>query len=263
MSDTVLFSEQNGVADVILNRPKAYNAFNLEMVQALARGLVALAPRPSIRAVVISGAGPAFCAGGDLKWVSGFEDGPGAGFHNLAANFHQAILEIRRMKKPVIAAISGVAAGGGFSLALAADFRIMEENAILRQAYTSSGLCIDGAGTFTLPRLVGLAKALEIAAFDEPIAAEQALNLGLVTKVVPAGEALPEARKMARELSAKSVHAFARVKALFNDSFGQTLETQMEQERAALSACGDHPEGREGLAAFVAKRKPDFLNPES
>jgi 2-(1,2-epoxy-1,2-dihydrophenyl)acetyl-CoA isomerase len=262
MSDTVLFSEQNGVAEVVLNRPKAYNAFNLEMVQTLSQGLIALAPRPSVRAVVISGAGPAFCAGGDLKWVSGFADGPAAGFHNLAARFHQAILEIRRMKKPVIAAVTGVAAGGGFSLALAADFRIMEENAILRQAYTSSGLCIDGAGTHTLPRLVGLAKSLEIAAFDKPITSEQALQWGLVTKVVSPGEAVNTAKQMAGELIVKSIHAFARVKALFNDSFDQSLENQIEQERASLSACADDPEGREGLAAFVAKRKPDFLNPQ-
>jgi 2-(1,2-epoxy-1,2-dihydrophenyl)acetyl-CoA isomerase len=261
MSETVLFSEENGVAEVILNRPDSYNAFNLEMIQTLAHGLITLAPRPSVRAVVLSGAGKAFCAGGDLKWVSGFDDGPAAGFHNLAARFHMAVLEIRRMNKPVIAAITGVAAGGGFSLALAADFRVMEENAVLRQAYTSSGLCIDGAGTHTLPRLVGLAKSLEIAAFDDPISADKALQWGLVTKVVPRGEAVDEAKQMARDLCAKSVHGFARVKSLLNDSFDQSLETQMEHERAALSDCADDPEGREGLAAFVAKRKPDFLNP--
>jgi len=184
--------------------------------------------------------------------------GVGAAFHELAGHFHLAITEIRRMPKPVIAAVNGVAAGGGFSLALACDFRVMAKSAVLRQAYTSSGLCLDGGGTFNLPRLVGLARALEIAAFDQPIPAEQALAWGLATKVVDDGTALAAAIKMAEELAQKSLNAFGAAKELLTDSFDTSLETQIERERKALAACAEHPEGQEGLKAFSEKRKPRY-----
>ncbi len=147
----------------------------------LSATLISLAVDPDVRGVIVSGKGKAFCAGGDLKWVATSATGSVAAFHELAARFHQAVLEIHRMPKPVIAAINGVAAGGGFSLALACDFRVMAQSATLRQAYTSSGLSIDGGGSFALPRLVGHARALEIMAFDRPIASEQAQSWGLVT----------------------------------------------------------------------------------
>ena len=162
------------------------------------------------------------------------------------------------MKKPVVAAVNGVAAGGGFSLALACDFRVMDKSAVLRQAYTSNGLCIDGGGTFTLPRLVGYARALEIAAFDEPISADQALAWGLVTKVAEDGQALVEATAMAQLLSRRALNSFAWTKKLITDSFSTSFEAQLELERAALEACADHPDGREGLAAFAEKRKPKY-----
>jgi 2-(1,2-epoxy-1,2-dihydrophenyl)acetyl-CoA isomerase len=200
--------------------------------------------------------GKAFCAGGDLKWALGFSVRPGAAFHALASQFHLAILEIRRMKKPVVAAVNGVAAGGGFSLALACDFRVMEKAALLKQAYTSNGLCIDGGGTFTLPRLVGYARALEIAAFDEPISSDQALSWGLVTKVAEDGQALKEALAMAQQLAQRSVHSFAWAKKLISDSFDSSFEYQLEKEREALEACADHPDGRQALAAFSKKSKP-------
>jgi 2-(1,2-epoxy-1,2-dihydrophenyl)acetyl-CoA isomerase len=181
-----------------------------------------------------------------------------AAFHILAAQFHLAIVEIRRMKKPVVAAINGVAAGGGFSLALACDFRVMDESAVLNQAYTSAGLCIDGGGTFTLPRLVGVARALEIAAFDKPISASRAGEWGLVTTVVAEGQALAEAVVMAQDLAHRSLNSFAWTKKLITDSFNTPFEAQIEMERAALEACADHPDGREGLRAFSEKRKPRF-----
>ena len=246
------------VAQVVLNRPAAYNAFDYEMISQLGEHMMALAGDKDVRAVVISGNGKAFCAGGDLKWALGNSTRPAAAFHELAGRFHLAILEIRRMPKPVIAAINGVAAGGGFSLALSCDFRIMEKSAILRQAYSSSGLCLDGGGSFTLPRLVGYARALEIAAFDEPIGSDQALAWGLVTKVVEDGQALNEAADMARRLAQISLNSFDRCKKLITDSFNTSFETQLEKEREALEACADHRDGLEGLAAFSEKRKPNF-----
>jgi len=258
MNKLIEVALKRSIAQVTLNRPAAYNAFNYDMVSLLGEHLTTLAGDENVRAVVISGRGKAFCAGGDLKWALGNSDRPAAAFHRLAARFHLAILEIRRMPKPVVAAINGVAAGGGFSLALACDFRVMEKSAFMSQAYTSSGLCIDGGGSFTLPRLVGYARALEIAAFDEPIPSTRALDWGLVSKVVEDGHALDEARGMAEQLTRRSLNAFAWSKKLITDSFNTSFETQMENERAALEACADHPDGLEGLSAFSQKRKPQF-----
>lgn len=162
------------------------------------------------------------------------------------------------MPKPVIAGLNGLAAGGGFSLALACDFRIMAKSAVLKQAYTSNGLCIDGGGTFTLPRLVGLAKALEICAFDKPISADQALKLGLVTKVVDDGKAFDTAVEMAMELTKISVHSFAWCKQLLTDSLQHSFEQHLELERVALRQCAAHQDGQEGIQAFVDKRKPTY-----
>ena len=258
MSELVELTQHDAIAEVALNRPEAFNAFNYDMVSQLANQLTTLARDDRVRAVIITGRGKAFCAGGDLKWALTHSNGPAAAFHTLAAQFHLAIVEIRRMKKPVVAAINGVAAGGGFSLALACDFRVMDASAVLNQAYTSAGLCIDGGGTFTLPRLVGYARALEIAAFDKPISAPRALDWGLVTTVVADGQALAEAVVLAQDLASRSLNSFARTKRLITDSFHTPFETQIEMERAALEACADHPDGREGLRAFSEKRKPRF-----
>jgi len=258
MNELIEIRQQDAVAQVALNRPQAYNAFNCEMIAQLAKDLTALASDRSVRAVVITGSGKAFCAGGDLKWALEYSDRPAGAFHTLAGQFHLAVLEIRRMPKPVIAAINGVAAGGGFSLALACDFRVLEKSAVLRQAYTSSGLCLDDGGSFTLPRLVGYARALEIVAFDKPISADRALEWGLATKVVEDQQALEEACRLAAQIARGSTNSFAVSKKLITDSFNTSFETQIENERAALEACADHPDGQEGLAAFSQKRKPQF-----
>jgi 2-(1,2-epoxy-1,2-dihydrophenyl)acetyl-CoA isomerase len=258
MPESIRVKKDAEVTEVLLNRPEAFNAFDLDMIESLENCLIHLAADDSVSALVISGKGKTFCAGGDLKWAFNFPGGAAAAFHELAARYHQAIMEIRRMRKPVIAAINGIAAGGGFSMALACDFRVMAKSAILRQAYTSNGLCIDGGGTFALPRLVGLARALEIVAFDKPISSEQALNWGLVTKVVEDGHALEEALKMAHELANISLHSFGWCKTLLTDSFNTAFETHIERERTGLSDCAAHPDGQEGLKAFTEKRKPVF-----
>lgn len=260
MAELVTLMKDEEIATLTLNRPEAFNAFNLEMVEGLAGHLITLAADQKIRGLIITGAGKAFCAGGDLKWMLGFDGGAPAAVHELAARFHLAILEIRRVAKPVIAAINGIAAGGGFSLALACDFRVMAESSFLRQAYTSSGLSIDGGGSFSLPRLVGTARAMEIMAFDEPISSEQALTWGLVTKVVKDEGTLEEAIRMAKGLAQKSIHSFGWSKRLITDSFNTSFETQIEQERRGIRSCAAHPEGKEGLLAFAEKRKPVFVS---
>ena len=146
---------EDGIAKAVLNRPESFNALDIELAEVLAKALAGFSTDESVKAVIVSGEGKAFCAGGNLKWVLKHPSGTRAAFHELAGRFHQSIIEIRRMEKPVIAAVNGVAAGAGFSLALACDFRVMAKSATFRQAYTSVGLCIDGGGSHILPRLVG------------------------------------------------------------------------------------------------------------
>jgi 2-(1,2-epoxy-1,2-dihydrophenyl)acetyl-CoA isomerase len=249
----------DGIATLTFDRPGSFNAFDRDMIQLLAEILCELAMDSRVHGVVLSGQGKAFCAGGDLKWLINFGKSYGEAFHILAASYHQAIVEIRRMPKPVVAAVNGLAAGGGFSMALACDFRVMESSAVLKQAYTANGLSIDGGGTFTLPRLVGLARAMEIAAFDRPISAERALSWGLVTEVVGDGESVNRAHAMIHEIRSVAPSSFLAAKALMTDSFQTSFETQLEKERRYLAWCADHANGREGISAFLEKRKPRYV----
>jgi 2-(1,2-epoxy-1,2-dihydrophenyl)acetyl-CoA isomerase len=258
MKDAVLTEQHGNILEIILNRPEAYNAMNLDLMRLLGEALARAATDPSIEGILLTGSGKAFCSGGDLKWISQQTEEAGSVLYRLAPQFHLSIIEIRRMRKPVVAAINGIAAGGGFSLALACDFRVMAQSAILRQAYTSSGLSIDGGGSFSLPRLVGLARAMEVMAFDEPISSAQALAWGLITKVVPDDQVLSEARAMLTTIKRGSLHSFGWSKKLLIDSFNNTLETQLELERQGISDCAAHPNGQAGIRAFVEKRKPSF-----
>jgi len=247
---------------VTFNRPEGFNAFHAAMIGNVAEKLIGLSTNTEVVGVVLTGAGKAFCAGGDLKWLSTCGMTAGAAFHALAAAYHQAIVEIRRMPKPVVAAVNGLAAGGGFSMALACDFRVMAKSAILRQAYTSNGLSVDGGGTYTLPRLVGLAKAMEIVALDRPIPAEQALAWGLATEVVEDGQAVNRALGMVREIARLPLSSFQASKKLLTDSFHTPFEHQLERERELLAWCADHPNGQEGIKAFLEKRSPIYNSVE-
>ncbi len=257
--ETPVLTQQHGkILEITLNRPEAYNALNLDMMKMLGETLASAAADRALRGILLTGKGKAFCAGGDLKWMSQQSEELGSVLHRLAPQFHLSIVEIRRMEKPVVAAINGIAAGGGFSLALACDFRVMGQSTILRQAYTSSGLSIDGGGSFALPRLVGLARAMEIMAFDKPISSAQALEWGLVTKVVPDDQVPSEALGMLDELMKTALHSFAWSKKLLTNSLDNPLETQLELERQGISDCAAHPDGQEGIQAFVEKRKASF-----
>lgn len=258
MNDAILTQPHHNILEITLNRPDAYNALNLDMMKGLSEALSLAANEPAVQGVLITGKGKAFCAGGDLKWISQQNDEAGSVLYQLAPEFHRSIVQIRRMDKPVVAAINGIAAGGGFSLALACDFRVMAQSAVMRQAYTSSGLSIDGGGSFALPRMVGLARAMEIMAFDHPISSAQALEWGLVTQVVPDGQAVDAAIEMLNGLAQRSLHSFAWSKRLMVNSWDHDLETVLEMERQGISECAAHPDGQEGIRAFVEKRKPSF-----
>jgi 2-(1,2-epoxy-1,2-dihydrophenyl)acetyl-CoA isomerase len=254
----VKIENADGTAVVTLHRASRYNAFDLEMVQQLEETFLSLSLDPDTVGVVVTGDGKAFCAGGDLQWAHNYPAELPQAFRELAAHFHQAILEIRRMPKPVVAAVNGMAAGGGFSLALACDFRIVEASAVLRQAYTSSGLSMDGGGTHALVRMVGLARAMEIAALDRPLGSDEAKRLGLATEVVPDGEGVRRAIGWVAEMRQRSLTSFAASKRLLTDSYDTCLEAQLERERDHLSWCADQPNGREGIRAFLEKRPPVF-----
>lgn len=258
MTSPILTQQHGSILEIAINRPETYNALNLDVMVAMSSAFASAAMDKSIKGVLLTGKGKAFCSGGDLKLVSEQSDDYGSTFHKLAPQFHIAITEIRRMAKPVVASINGIAAGGGFSLALACDFRVMAQSAILKQGYTSNGLSIDGGGSFALPRLVGLARALEIAAFDQPINADKALEWGLVTKVAADDKVQSDAFAMLDELSKKSIHSFAWSKRLFLESFNNTLESHLELERHGIADCASHPDGQEGIKAFTQKRKPNF-----
>jgi 2-(1,2-epoxy-1,2-dihydrophenyl)acetyl-CoA isomerase len=258
MSELVVTHIAGGIATLTMNRPEAFNALDAGLMDAFSASIGRCSIDPKVRAIIITGAGKAFCGGGDLKWSMSAPEGAPAALHGLAGQFHLAITEIRRMAKPVIAAVNGVAAGGGFSLALACDFRILANSAVLKQAYTSAGLSLDGGGTFALPRLVGLARAMEIIAFDAPIPADQALAWGLATKVVAPDQLLAAANEMAGNIAKGSLHSYGVAKRLLIDSWDTSLETQLERERNGLATCAAHADGQEGLRAFTEKRKPKF-----
>lgn len=258
MSDPVVLTIEGPIARIVFNRPEVYNALDGLVLHQLYERCMEMAMAPNIRAVILTGAGKAFCSGADLRTLIAEPEQTESLLYTLAAVLHQAVLEIRRMRKPVIAAVNGVAAGAGLALALACDFRVMAKSAVLKQAYTSWGLCMDGGSTFMLPRLIGLARALEVAGMDAPITAEQALVWGLATKVTDDECIMDETMAMAAMLAERSQHGYGLVKQLLTDSFNTPLEVQLERERAAITACGKHPDGREGMAAFASKRKPVF-----
>ncbi|MBN1497926.1 MAG: enoyl-CoA hydratase/isomerase family protein [Spirochaetes bacterium] len=258
MKETIIHETNGTVAKVIFNDPPTYNSFNLDTITQFANTIISLACDESIRGIIISGTGRSFCTGGDLKWASAHPHGPATAFHELSSRFHQSITEIRNMKKPVIAAINGIAAGGGFSLALACDFRIMAKSALFKQGFTSNGLSIDGGGTASLQRLVGMARAMEIIAFDEPLSPEKSLEYGLIHQIVSDKELIPESEKLITRICNISLHSFGWSKQLLNNSFSSTFETQLEAERLGLSTCAAHRDGVEGIRAFLEKRRPKF-----
>ena len=253
----------DGVGRITLNRPESYNALDIPTSLELLEILLRFASDPGVQCLLLTGAGKAFSAGGDIRRAMESPDGPAAVFHELATHVHVCITEIRRVRKPVLAAVNGVAAGGGFSLALACDFRIMAESAKLKQGFTSNALCIDAGGTFMLPRLVGLARAMEIAALDEPIDASRALTWGLVTEVVPDDELMERSLAFLNRICQKSLHTFGWSKELLNGSLETSLETQLARERVGLVDCVSHPDGVEGMRAFLERRKPRFNEGES
>jgi 2-(1,2-epoxy-1,2-dihydrophenyl)acetyl-CoA isomerase len=252
------FEIANGVATITLNRPEVFNALNLAMVRELYDAMRRCDNDPGVRAVLLTGAGKAFCGGGDLKSFNAEGGEIGAHVKDVTTSLHDAISRMARMDAPVIAAVNGVAAGGGMALACACDLIVAGESARFTMAYTRAGLTPDGSSTFFLPRLVGLGRALDLALTNRLLSAAEAESWGIVSRVVPDGELLPMAERLAAELAAGATAALGGAKRLLIDGWNETLETQMARESRRIARAAEGAEAREGITAFLEKRAPRF-----
>ena len=255
---TLLYEVKDHVARITFNRPDAANALDLQMALDLMHASIQASEDPAARAVLITGAGKMFSGGGDLKSFAAQGDALPGHLKEVALYLHAAISRFVRMDAPVIVAVNGSAGGAGMSLCLFADLVLAAESAKFTLAYTRAGLSPDGGSTYFLPRIVGVRRALELALTNRVLSAREAADWGIVTKVVSDAELLTEADGLARQLAAGATHAYGAAKRLLHHSFAESLETQMEIEAQAIADAARTRDAREGIAAFIAKRKPDF-----
>jgi 2-(1,2-epoxy-1,2-dihydrophenyl)acetyl-CoA isomerase len=259
MYSNLILEIKSGVAHLTLNRPDAANGINLELARELDEAGQKCDLDPSVRAILISGAGKLFCAGGDLKsFAAKSESDLPRYLEEVTTHLHRAISRFSRSKSPVIAAVHGSAAGAGFSMVCAVDLAIAAESARFTMAYTRAGLTPDGSSTFYLPRIVGLRRAMELAILNPVLSAKEALALGIVTRVVPDAELKAQAVALAEEIAAGPTVAYRGVKRLLIDSANSPLEEQMGRETETICATAWSHDAREGIAAFLAKRAPKF-----
>lgn len=245
-----------GIATITLERPEALNALTIPMKEALLAALRELDGASDVRAVILTGAGRAFCAGQDLR--ERLEPGAPTLGEELRERYNPIVRAMRGLAQPIVGAINGVAAGAGASLAFACDLRVASEAASFVLAFGRIGLIPDSGATWTLPRLVGLAKASEMALLNEPIPAAEALRIGLVSKVVSADSLMAEARAVAARLAAGAPAANAATKRLLEGGMASDLEAALNAETEAQDRLGAAADHAEGIAAFLEKRPPQF-----
>ncbi len=256
---SILVSQEAGVLAVTLNRPEKLNAFNPEMHQELRRALERAADEAEVRAVLLTGAGRAFCAGQDLaeRDVS-----PGAAPIDLSASigsyYNPLVRRLRALPKPIVCAVNGVAAGAGANLALACDLVLAARSASFVQSFSKIGLVPDSGGTFYLPRLVGSARAMGLALLGEKLSAEDAERWGLIWKVVDDENLLPAATALACTLAAGPTKGYGLLKKALYASPGNSLDAQLDLERDLQREAGFSEDYREGVTAFKEKRQPKF-----
>lgn len=255
---TIDFRRDGDRAVIMLNRPAFANAVDRRMAAELAHAAHRCAGDGAVRAVLLGAHGKFFCAGGDLKLMASLGEDAGPGIKLLAEDFHQAISSFARMRAPLVVAVNGPAAGAGFSLAIAGDLVVAADGASFTMAYTAAGLSPDGSSSFYLPRLVGLRRAQELMLTNRRLDARQALEWGLVSRVVPGDALMDDAMGLAAKLADGSLEANGCVKKLLLSTFGESLETQMALEARAIASCVAGPDGREGIGAFLGKRAPRF-----
>ncbi len=259
MSDVLLTEDANGVRRITLNRPDSYNSLTVELKQRLIDALRDAAADDSVRAVVITGAGKAFCAGQDLKeHVAQLDTGDTAPLRTVEEHYNPLIRAVTTMPKPVFAAVNGTAAGAGASLAYACDLRIASEDAKFLMAFASVGLSADSGASWTLPRLVGYGRAMEMLLLAEPVAAQEALRIGMVNRVVAPGEAAGAAAELAERMAAGPTSAYARIKETMLAAAAEGLDESLAVEAGAQNEAGATSDHHEAVAAFIEKRTPTF-----
>ena len=246
----------DGVATVTLDRPDALNALTVPLKEGLVEAFRAFASDESVRAVVLTGAGRAFCAGQDLHERLQPDALPLA--DEIRARYNPLIRAMRALPKPIVGAVNGVAAGAGASLAFACDIRIAAEDASFLLAFGRVGLIPDSGATWLLPRLIGGAKAAELALTTEPLGAADAERFGLVARVVPGDELLPQAKALAGRLAAAAPVALALTKEALDRSWTSTFKEGLELEADLQGRAGSTADHAEGIAAFIERRRPSF-----
>ena len=260
MGQIVLLAESDGVATIVLNRPEKLNAFADDMREQLIEALDAAATHGGIGALVITGAGRAFSAGGDVRHMAALKE-RGAPFDELRPLVEAgrtAIARLAALPFPTLAAVNGPAAGAGLNLALACDLRLASDQASFGESFVRIGLHPDWGGTYFLPRLVGLARALELCWTGEVVDAAEALRIGLVNRVVPHADLVPTATALAARLAAAPRASVRHAKQTLGAAFQRTLEQCLDAETEAQAACWASADAAEGLEAFAARRAPAF-----
>ena len=259
MSDSLLVDRTDGVVTLTLNRPESLNSINLDLKLALLDVVASIAGDPAARCVVLTGAGRAFCVGQDLKEHIGSMEAGGPPLSTVVQHYNPLVRGLATLPKPVIAAVRGVAAGAGASLTLLADFRFGGPRTSFLMAFANVGLAGDTGASWTLPRVVGYAKATEMLMLAEPVAAEEAHRLGLLTHLVDDDEAvLPKAQELAARLAAGPTVAYGMIKRQLLVGSSGGLDQALDTEAEVQALCGATADHRNATAAFVAKEKPTF-----
>lgn len=256
--EKIRFDVQGGVATITFDRPDAAHAMDRQLMLELMHASIRCDEDPGIRCVVVTGSGRFFSAGGDLAAFETAGDDVGVLLKEMTAYFHAAVSRFSRMDPPLISAVNGVAAGAGFSFVAASDIAIAAESAMFTSAYTAASLTPDGSSTYFVPRLVGLRRAMELMVTNRRLSAAEALEWGLITRVVPDDELMAHVGELAAQIADGATVAYGRVKELLHHSFGSSLETQMELEARAIADMTRTRDGAEGIAAFLEKRAPRF-----
>lgn len=245
----------DGIATITLNRPNALNALDLGMREELGETLAAIRDDPDIGVLVLTGAGRAFCAGGDIKTMGGYTTVTGRA---RLKKTHRWLLELVNLEKPTIAAVNGITAGIGCNLALACDIVYASDQARFSQAFVKIGLVPDGGGMYFLPRAVGLQRAKELMFTGDFIEATEAERIGLVARIVPPGELLSKVYELARRITQNAPVAIALAKGILNKSLNVDLPTLLEMEALAAASCMTTEDHHEGIRAFAEKRRARF-----
>jgi 2-(1,2-epoxy-1,2-dihydrophenyl)acetyl-CoA isomerase len=256
MSESIQFEKKENLAIVRLNRPQKFNAINSQMAFALQAVLDECRSDKQIRAIYLTGNGKAFCAGQDLAELTG--DNPPAMNTILSEYYNPIISRIRQMPKPVIAAVNGVAAGAGANIAIACDLVVASLSSSFIQAFSRIGLIPDSAGTFFLPRLIGLQRATALMMLGDKLSAADAMNWGLIYKVYPDETFQVQSLELANQLSAMPTRALALTKEALNASLNNNLQEQLELEDRLQTAATQTWDYKEGVAAFLEKRTAQF-----